>query len=280
LHNKISDAESFFETASKEELIDYLVKTIEKEVSKGDDADCDLVRECSDWLDELTEDEVTFTPEELERKLAQLKAGSESKKPVKICKKAKLKTFVRVALIAAVIFAISLVSLSAVAMNKGYGSAWEYISSNVEKIFGLNQGEAINGDGITVIKNSETVRYSNVNEFLKAESLNILYPSVLPEDNLISEIHIVEKTDNQFMIYFIFSKDTNSLNITNYYSSNPAELKGVECITINNFNYYVKRISEDIYYAILQYNGIEYIIQSNSYDDLLIILNNMKGMTP
>ena len=280
MHNKISDAESFFETASKEELIDYLVKTIEKEVSKGDDADCDLVRECSDWLDELTEDEVTFTPEELERKLAQLKAGSESKKPVKICKKAKLKTFVRVALIAAVIFAISLVSLSAVAMNKGYGSAWEYISSNVEKIFGLNQGEAINGDGITVIKNSETVRYSNVNEFLKAESLNILYPSVLPEDNLISEIHIVEKTDNQFMIYFIFSKDTNSLNITNYYSSNPAELKGVECITINNFNYYVKRISEDIYYAILQYNGIEYIIQSNSYDDLLIILNNMKGMTP
>jgi len=280
LHNKISDAESFFETASKEELIHYLVKTIEKEVSKGDDADCDLVRECSDWLDELTEDEVTFTPEELERKLAQLKAGSESKKPVKICKKAKLKTFVRVALIAAVIFAISLVSLSAVAMNKGYGSAWEYISSNVEKIFGLNQGEAINGDGITVIKNSETVRYSNVNEFLKAESLNILYPSVLPEDNLISEIHIVEKTDNQFMIYFIFSKDTNSLNITNYYSSNPAELKGVECITINNFNYYVKRISEDIYYAILQYNGIEYIIQSNSYDDLLIILNNMKGMTP
>ena len=280
MHNKISDAESFFETASKEELIHYLVKTIEKEVSKGDDADCDLVRECSDWLDELTEDEVTFTPEELERKLAQLKAGSESKKPVKICKKAKLKTFVRVALIAAVIFAISLVSLSAVAMNKGYGSAWEYISSNVEKIFGLNQGEAINGDGITVIKNSETVRYSNVNEFLKAESLNILYPSVLPEDNLISEIHIVEKTDNQFMIYFIFSKDTNSLNITNYYSSNPAELKGVECITINNFNYYVKRISEDIYYAILQYNGIEYIIQSNSYDDLLIILNNMKGMTP
>ena len=111
--NNIADAESFFETASKEELIDYLVKTIQNEVSKGDDADCDLVRECSDWLEELTEDEVIFTPEELEHKLEELKAGSTSEKPVKIRKKATRKTFVRVALIAAVIFAISLASLSA-----------------------------------------------------------------------------------------------------------------------------------------------------------------------
>ena len=141
--NNIADAENFFETASKEELIDYLVKTIQKEVSKGDDADCDLVRECSDWLEELTEDEVTFTPEELEHKLEELKAGSTSEKPVKIRKKATRKTFVRVALIAAVIFAISLASLSTVAMNNGYGSAWEYMYQNISKLFDMPSGKKI-----------------------------------------------------------------------------------------------------------------------------------------
>ena len=48
--------------ASKNELIEYLCQTIQSEVEKGEGADCDLIREGSDWLDELTADEITFTP--------------------------------------------------------------------------------------------------------------------------------------------------------------------------------------------------------------------------
>lgn len=59
------------ENASKDELIEYLCETIHREVEKGDSADCDLIRECSDWLDELTEDIISFTPEEI---LVQLEA--------------------------------------------------------------------------------------------------------------------------------------------------------------------------------------------------------------
>ena len=51
--------------ASKDELIEYLCQTIHYEVEKGEDADCDLIRECSDWLDELTADEFVFTSEKL-----------------------------------------------------------------------------------------------------------------------------------------------------------------------------------------------------------------------
>lgn len=62
-------------SASKDELIEYLCQTIQSEVEKGEGADCDLIRECSDWLDELTADEITFTPEELALKLEVIKSG-------------------------------------------------------------------------------------------------------------------------------------------------------------------------------------------------------------
>lgn len=63
--------------ASKDELIEHLCKIIEYEVEKGEDADYDLVRECSDWLDELTADEIVFTPEELDARLEALKSGKD-----------------------------------------------------------------------------------------------------------------------------------------------------------------------------------------------------------
>ena len=263
--------------ASKDELIEHLCKIIEYEVEKGEDADYDLVRECSDWLDELTEDEVTFTPEELERKLAQLKAGSELKKPVKICKKAKLKTFVRVALIAAVIFAISLVSLSAVAVNKGYDSTWKYISVSVEKLLGMNYGEVSQEDDITFIKFSESIHYSSMSEMIAKERISIIYPQSMPSDTRITQVRLIQESEEYYTLYFVFSKDSYALSITNFYSIDTTYLSGFECITVNNRSFYVSKKEDNTYFAVHQYNGFEYTVQSSSYDDLLILISNMRG---
>ena len=277
MHNNISDAESFFETASKEELIDYLVKTIEKEVSKGDDADCDLVRECSDWLDELIEDEVTFTPEELERKLAQLKAGSELNKPVKIRKKAKLKTFVRVALIAAVIFAISLVSLSSVAVNKWYGSAWEYVSENISTILGMRIGEKTDEQGITIIKNTGSVLYDNIEMFLESEKIDIMYPSCLPNNLRINSVYYVEENNNCYSLILLMDNEICKIYIRNYYYTDESILESLNCVIFDDVKYHITQKDECYYHAICQYNGFEYIIQCDNYDELLFIISNMKG---
>ena len=275
--NNIADAENFFETASKEELIDYLVKTIQKEVSKGDDADCDLVRECSDWLDELTRDEIVFTPDELERNLEKIKAKVMSDKPIKKRKKMSVKTFMRVALIAAVIFTISILSLSAMAVNKGYSSAWDYISVSVGKMFGLNHGEEINDGCITVIKNAESFRYNNVDDFLKAEGLSIFYPHSMPNGIEIKQIRYVYESEANFIIFFDLSNNAYTFYMSNYYSIETTTLNTFDNIIIDEQNYFITQKGENFYYAILQNEGLEYIIQAPNYDDLLSILNNMKG---
>ena len=264
--------------ASKDELIEHLCKIIEYEVEKGEDADYDLVRECSDWLDELTEDEVTFTPEELERKLAQLKADSESKKPVKICKKAKLKTFVRVALIAAVIFTISLVSLSAVAMNKGYDSTFKYIVENVSRMLGMNDGELIQEEEITFIKNTETLHYSTVRELLNSENIGILYPDMLPNKVKITQVYQTVEDDGKYILSFVFTNSRYCFDVTNYYSIDFSLLDQSYVVRIDNYKCFITHKEESLFYALIQYNGFEYIIQCDNYEDLYFIIDNMKGI--
>lgn len=268
--------------ASKDELIEHLCKIIEYEVEKGEDADYDLVRECSDWLDELTADEIVFTPEELEAKLEALKSGKDidtthTHQPHQIISKPKIKrkVFARVAILVASLMLLSVLSLSVMAMHAGYSSTWEYISVNFGKMFGLNSGETIREDGITVIKNTGSATYKNLDEFLCSESIEILYPHTMPNDIEIIKIHVVERTDNNYMMYFTFSDDRYEFNVANYYSL-VLEDK-YEYMTINNLNYYIQKINDNLYYAMLQHNGFEYTIQAPGYDDILIILNNMKG---
>ena len=268
--------------APKDELIEYLCQTIHYEVEKGEDADCDLIRECSDWLEELTADEIVFSPEELEAKLEAIKNGknpdtSEIRKHYPRTSIAKRKIFVRVTILVASLVLLSFLSLSALAMHEGYNSTWEYVVTNVNKLFGLETGEQINADGISFIKYSESIYYSNMTELLTNENIDILYPHSMPHDIKIIEISRVDEFDGKYILYFSFSNKAYVINVSNYFLSDPSSLDGFKSITINDINCFYTMLEENRYYALLQYNGYEYTIQCPSYADLLIILNNMKG---
>ena len=268
--------------ASKDELIEYLCNTIQYEVEKGEDADYDLVRECSDWLDELTADEFVFTPEELAARLEAIKNGkvihlsrthkSHSHQPF-----IKRKVFARVSILVASLVLLSFLSLSVLAMHAGYDSVWLYISTNIKTILGMEQGETVTEDGITIIRNSEPKRYNTIDELLVAEGLNVMYPSVIPNNQNITEIRYVDEGEDRYTLYFAFSDNSYTLQVFNYYISNLNMMENVDMVTINGINYYISTKGDASFHAICQHNGFEYAIDSNNYEDLLIIINNMKG---
>lgn len=272
------------ENASKDELIEYLCQTIHYEVEKGEDADCDLIRECSDWLDELTADLIVFTPEELEAKLEALKNGkdvpiSNPHKPHQTTSapRIKRKIFARVGILVAVIMLLSILSLSVMAKHAGYDSTWEYISVNVEKMFGLTPGEKINEEHITVIKNEKVVKYNNMNELLAAESLKILYPHVLPNEIKVTELRYINKEDNKYTLRFALSSDLYAFVVSNYYSTDITQCSEMDSLNVNGLNFYVTQKEDGVYFALFQNAGYEYTIKSPNYDDLLIIINNIRG---
>lgn len=114
-----------------------------------------------------------------------------------------------------------------------------------------------------------------MDEFLSSESIDIIYPHTMPDDIKITEISIVQENEKNYMMYFTFSDNRFEFNVASYYLLAPEDT--YECVSINNLNYYIQKINDDLYYAMLQNNGFEYTIQAPSYDDILIIINNMKG---
>lgn len=270
------------ENASKDELIEYLCQTIHYEVEKGEDADCDLIRECSDWLGELTADKIVFTPEELEARLEAIKSSKDSRhahthKPYLHHPIAKRKVFARVTILVASFVLLSFLSLSVMAMHSGYDSVWTYISTNVKTILEMDKGEAVTEGGITIIRNSEPKRYNTIDELLISEGLNVMYPFVIPNNQTITEIRYIDETEEKYILYFGFSDNSYTLQVLNYYITNLGTINGYECVSVNGIDYHITSIDGISYHAICQYNGFEYAIDSPNYDDLINIINNMKG---
>lgn len=67
------------------------------------------------------------------------------------------------------------------------------------------------------------------------------------------------------------------LNVSNYYLSDISALDAYEVISFNYLKFYCTKTQENLYYAILQFKEFEYTIQAPNYDNLLLIINNMKG---
>ena len=269
-------------SASKDELIEYLCQTIQSEVEKGEEADCDLIRECSDWLDELTADEIIFTPEELALSLEAIKSGMfinevPSKKMRSNGSISKPRIWSRVTILVASMILLSLLSLTVMAIHAGYDSVWVYISSNFKTILGMDCGEEISNDRITIIKNSQPKHYNSIEELLSTEGFDIYYPSQIPNNQSITEIRYVEESNNKYTLYFVFSDNSYVFQIVNYYITNLSMLEDVNTVTVNDMNYYISTKDNNSFHAICQHNGFEYSLDSNNYDDLLILIYSMKG---
>ena len=172
---------------------------------------------------------------------------------------------------------LSLLSVTAMAINAGYDSVWVYISSNFKTILGMDLGEEISNDGITIIKNSQPKYYDSIEKLLATEGFDIYYPSLIPNNQSITEIRYVDESRDNYALYFVFSDNAYALQIFNYYSTNIKALYNHEYLSVNNIDYYITSINGTSYHAICQYKGFEYAIDSPNYDDLLKIINNMKG---
>ena len=71
-------------------------------------------------------------------------------------------------------------TITTMAGAAGYSNAYDWIKDNMAAIFSWRPG-SYDVDGITVIKGNETNRYESVEDFMKEENIDILYPSSLPE---------------------------------------------------------------------------------------------------
>ncbi len=268
--------------------IKRITTQLDRELSKSEDKiDMDIVNECFRRLDELQGGVCKKTDEELNAGLIRIKEKSEKiqaeilkNEMERSCNTQRKVPFGRsVALAALSVLLVIGLSFSILALSLGgYSKAWTCISNSVKTLFNMNSSEST-VDGITIIKGEYSKQYDTIEQLLKEETLDILYPSQLPDGVKTEKIKYVELAENKYDIIFKFSSSQFHMTFGNYHQSNLEIIPYDTIFETELLTFYISSAQEKeqlVYRAIAQNSKGEYVINSDTYENLTLILNNLK----
>ena len=266
--------------ATKEQKIQWLCQMIDNETDKPEDEmDFALIDECSAYLRELSDKAAEATKEQKQRILQQIKAhhNQTAQGPANVLRPS-WKTPRKIIAIAATIVLLLALTLTVIAKVNGYSNAWEYVTENFQKIFGLDAGDRMNDNGITLIKQDSVVSYDSIEELLQIEGYDILYPSELPDGIVVTKIS-QQIIDEDYILYsFQFTDSNLSVVVSTRYNISQEDLSNDKRLDISTLTTYLVKQESGIYQAVGYDNKYEYLFYCTDYDVLIKILNGMKGI--
>lgn len=262
-------------------LSKHILKLIDDELDK-EDCDMELVDRYNAILDDI--DRSNCAPDKKRKKqaLAELdraykEAASKQEKlaknPIKIKRRFNFLNW-KIAVAACLCFII----VTPLAVSAFSGSTpIELIESLGSKIFRMERNTPYDFGEITFIRSGETIIYESVEELLKQENINILYPSWLPGETKIESVRITNSTEGD-VVLFKFDSDAIMFSVRLYntdlsiYKENPEYMlktfNGIECFIRNG---------ENIGYSIIFVcDNYTYHMSIENIEELPLIMENLK----
>lgn len=261
---------------SNQEIIKKLRAIIDLEESKPlAERDVDLITECVDYLMEL-EQGVELTQEELEKEKQKIYAYNKNlNKPAK---RLKFK-----GLLVAACFVILMLLANFVAIACGVDTI-SILKEWGHRIVEMFEGEEAEYKGYTIIKQGEIVNFDSVDDFENNTQINILYPTVFPQNIELKTITLVgsyDESNNYTSDYYTVSFITNNPNISVIVHTNPSYIKSfitnesLSFVDINGYECYIDNVNQNIHATFVCQDNT-YIVKSNSLDELKLIVSNLK----
>ncbi|MBQ2903891.1 MAG: hypothetical protein IJE48_05785 [Clostridia bacterium] len=233
-----------------------------------EEIDCDLVDECIDFLMEL-EGRKRLGKKEIRRRIGKIPFRENILKFNEAARrKVKAKRIAIVAAIMAIIMAI--IGVMSIASEDIFGDLLAKFGKQfVEQL----DTEAVKYGGVVMYNADETRDYDTIEELLKTEKIDMLYPSWLPEG---VEIEFASHTvEFEQIVCTICCNDTKFF-ITMYpQKALNDEIKTNLCIKINDLEIYY--FSENgVTQGNFVYKNNLYSVTADSPDNLFKIIENLK----
>ncbi len=181
------------------------------------------------------------------------------------------RTAVRLAVGMLVVGLLSFSAFSIKAISSGgFHKAWVDVNSYISELLRLQPG-SYDADGVTIQK-GRSRRYDSLEEMLRKEKPDILYPLGLPEHIRVTEITIIELRDDV--------RIELSFNVKELHVGVRDKFKKIDFLppfTINGMECYLDEI-DGIYQIILYHEEKAYIIQHTDYDELMLVVSHLKAL--
>ncbi len=260
-------------TVENQTLKDKLMAIILLETAKDyKKMDSDLVTECVDFLMEL-EGKERLTKEEIEQRVNEIPfIGKVTALNSYAKKKLRAK---RIAVIAAVL-AVLIALFGIFAIGSG-DTVTEFFRQMGDSIHEFLDGGPKEHNNITFYKADVTKTYSSIEELVKDEKIEILYPTWLPENEKIVKVWYLDED--------VVKRYVMHSNIPEHGIDVDVGASLTETLKTNSLNkeiagykvYYIKTVR--YVQANFVYKNNVYIIKSDTEDNLFKIIENLKEIS-
>ena len=269
--NKNSDNQEFIKKLE-------LLRDLEAE-KPVEEMDVSLVMACVESILELRGETVSFTPEEVEEKVRKIPFVEETTSlntPPESVKSRSTKVKSRKILLIAAIISI-LIAIFAVSSIAFEWNIFDELKDRFGMVFNTPVNEEVDTNGVTITMNGESVVYNTLEDALKNEGINVLYPTKLPENIILDNISFYEEYEKE-KVTFAFN-DENLIYSIVFKQMLTIDLKSVanEVIEINGIQCYIIEMPDikttQIYF---EYNGNVYETSYTDKQELIEIIHNLK----
>lgn len=255
-------------------------KLLEEEMEKPEsEMDKDLIEECLNYVEVVMGEDSNTNEETLETKYQEVMAKAaqpQASVPTKIIR-GKKRSVRKFFYILAATITILFTALTITAKICGYNNAWEFVYQKAVEIMGLDIGEILEEENITLICNETIESFPTFEAFLENEGLNIIFPQPLPHNLKIQNIFKHSFVDGRCSYTILFNNENISIIIRNYQSVDLETLNNAEVYYYNDMNFYVENFPEGGHQALYNDGTYEYALNSKDHNILLSFLQNMKG---
>lgn len=132
--------------------------------------------------------------------------------------------------------------------------------------------------GITIQDGGKARTYSTIEEAIEKENLDIMYPTVFPDNIIVESVYITE-TNGDNKTFYLLTNDINVGFCVEIGTDNPkVDTKDLSVYEINGVKFYTFNDEENTkrYYALHYDDYNSYSIHANNYEELILILNGIK----
>ncbi len=256
---------------AKETLIEKVKNVMLLEASKScGQMNTRLIDECADLIMRL--ERRKDLPQEVIKEKIKILLPEQSGNNKKVGTRKLIKTILVAALIAAMLLSTSYYVYSS------YGDEVLFAFESLGGLKNALPGDSIDyGDKEYIKGGEETAFYETIDEFTSKEPKGLLYPTVLPDG--FSVTHISKRYDlNGYIEYLFATNATEKLSMTICENMDLSKIMPPDAefsFIVNGFNCFI--VSDEIMsQAVFIHNNMRYVVRSQTYDDVLLIINGLK----
>ncbi len=170
-----------------------------------------------------------------------------------------------------------LVALFSIVSVANDWNVFDFLSEKFGSVHSAPVEKELEFNGVSVIMNGKNTNYKTIEDALKAEKIDVLYPAVLPDGIKVTDVMFYNKNAENKMTYTFSDPDLYCITSFNTQLSQKIKIGATEKITVNSMICYAAEMPDIKCIQIhFEYNGNTYMFSHTDKEVLIEIIENLE----